>query len=54
MRAGRGAGLYKMRTIVEPFFRTMKDMRRLATRFEKRSRNFLAMIHVFAIRPSID
>ena len=32
------------------FFCTMKDMRRLATRFEKLSRNFLAMIHIFAIR----
>ena len=45
------AGLYKMRNIVERFFCTiMKDMRRLATRFEKLSRNFLAMIHIFAIR----
>ena len=43
-------GLYKMRNIVERFFRTMKDMRRLATRFEKLSCNFLAMIHIFAIR----
>jgi len=42
--------LYKMRNIVERFFCTMKDMRRLATRFEKLSRNFLAMIHIFAIR----
>jgi len=44
------AALYKMRNIVEPFFCTMKDMRRLATRSEKLSRNFLAMIHIFAIR----
>ena len=44
------AGLYKMRNIVERFFCTMKDMRRLATRFEELSRNFLAMIHIFAIR----
>ncbi len=44
------AGLYKMRNIVECFFSTMKNMRRLATRFEKLSRNFLAMIHIFAIR----
>jgi transposase len=43
-------GLYKMRNIVERFFCTMKDMRRLATRFEKLSCNFLAMIHIFAIR----
>tara|TARA_B100001971_G_scaffold203512_1_gene218463 strand:+ start:704 stop:835 length:132 start_codon:yes stop_codon:yes gene_type:complete len=39
-----------MRNIVERFFCTMKDMRRLATRFEKLSCNFLAMIHIFAIR----
>ena len=44
------AGLYKMRNIVERFFCTMKDMRRLATRFEKLSRNFLAMVHIFALR----
>ena len=44
------AGLYKMRNIVERFFCTMKDMRRIATRFEKLSQNFLAMIHIFAIR----
>lgn len=43
-------GLYKMRNIVQRFFCTMKDMRRLATRFEKLSRNFLAMVHIFAIR----
>jgi transposase len=42
--------LYKMRNIVERFFCTMKDMRRLATRYEKLSRNFLAMLHIFAIR----
>jgi transposase len=42
--------LYRMRNIVERFFCTMKDMRRLATRYEKLGRNFLAMIHIFAIR----
>ncbi len=42
--------LYRMRNIVERFFCKMKDMRRLATRFEKLSRNFLAMVHIFAIR----
>ena len=42
--------LYRMRNIVERFFCTMKDMRRLATRFEKLGRNFLAMVHIFAIR----
>jgi len=42
--------LYRMRNIVERFFCTMKDMRRLATRYEKLSCNFLAMLHIFAIR----
>jgi transposase len=42
--------LYRMRNIVERFFCKMKDMRRLATRFEKLSRNFLAMVHIFAFR----
>lgn len=44
------ANLYAMRNIVERFFCKMKDMRRLATRFEKLSQNFLAMVHIFAIR----
>ncbi len=44
------AGLYRMRNIVERFFCTMKDMRRLAMRYEKLSANFLAMVHIFAIR----
>ncbi len=47
-------GLYKLRNIVERFFCTMKDMRRNATRFEKPSRNFLAMIHIRAIRLWMD
>jgi len=42
--------LYAMRNIVERFFCTMKDMRRLAIRYEKLSQNFLAMVHLFAIR----
>ena len=42
--------LYAMRNIVERFFCKMKDMRRLATRFEKSARNFLNMIYIFAIR----
>jgi len=42
--------LYRMRNIVERFFCTMKDMRRLTTRYEKLSSNFLAMVHIFAIR----
>ena len=42
--------LYAMRNIVERFFTRMKDMRRLASRFEKRAINFLAMVHLFCIR----
>lgn len=42
--------LYAMRNLVERFFCRMKDMRRLTTRYEKLKRNFLAMVHIFAIR----
>jgi len=42
--------LYVMRNIVEHFFCKMKDMRRLATRFEKKAINFLSMVQLSAIR----
>lgn len=42
--------LYARRNIVERFFCRMKDMRRLATRFEKTAANFLSMLHIFAIK----
>ena len=42
--------LYAMRNIVERFFRKMKDMRRLATRFEKARRNFINMVYLFAAK----
>ena len=42
--------LYVMRNIVERFFCRMKDMRRLATRFEKAALNFHNMVYMFAIR----
>ena len=42
--------LYAMRNIVERFFCKMKDMRRLATRFEKTAINFQNMVYMFAIR----
>jgi len=42
--------LYAMRNLVERFFCRMKDMRRLTTRYEKLKRNFLSMVHIFAIR----
>ena len=50
----RDAGLYKLRYIIERFFRSVIDMRRLVTRFEILSRNFLATIHIFAIRLRIN
>jgi transposase len=42
--------IYAMRNIVERFFCKMKDMRRLATRFEKIARNFRSMLYIFAVR----
>lgn len=42
--------LYRLRNIVERFFCRLKDMRRLATRFDKLTRNFLAAIYLFAAR----
>ncbi|MBL4747618.1 MAG: transposase [Magnetovibrio sp.] len=35
-----------MRNIMDRFFYTMKDMRRLTTRYEKLSSNFLEMVHM--------
>lgn len=42
--------LYRLRNIVERFFCCCKDMRRIATRFDKLARNFLAALHLFAAR----
>ena len=42
--------LYAMRNIVERFFCRMKDMRRLATRFDKTALSFHNMVYMFAIR----
>ena len=42
--------LYAMRNVVERFFCRMKDMRRLAVRYEKRKDTFTAMVQLFAIR----
>ena len=42
--------LYRMRNIVERFFCRMKDMRRIATRYERTKRNFESLIHLFAAR----
>jgi transposase len=40
--------LYKERNLVERFFNKAKQFRRLATRYEKTSRNFLAMLTLVA------
>ncbi len=46
--------LYRRRNIVERFFCRLKDMRRLSQRFDKLARNFLAAVHIFAIRSWIN
>ncbi len=40
---------YKDRNLVERFWNKVKHYRRVATRYEKTARNFLAFIHVAAI-----
>jgi transposase len=42
--------LYAARNIVERFFCRMKDMRRLATRFEKTATSFRSMLYIYAAR----
>jgi transposase len=42
--------LYALRYLVERFFHGLKRFRRLATRFEKSARNYLALIHVACMR----
>lgn len=42
--------LYRKRNLIERFFCRCKDMRRLSQRFDKLARNFLAAVHLFAIR----
>jgi transposase len=41
--------LYKERNLVERFFNKLKHFRRLATRYEKTARNFLAMLNLASI-----
>lgn len=41
--------LYKERNLVERFLNRIKQFRRVATRYEKKARNFLAFIQVAAI-----
>jgi transposase len=40
--------LYKERHLVENFFQRIKRLRRIAMRFEKLARNFLAFLHLAA------
>ena len=42
--------LYRERHRVEFFFNRLKQFRRVATRYEKTTRNYLAMVHVGRIR----
>jgi transposase len=42
--------LYRLRQLVELFFHALKRFRRLATRYEKTARNYLALIHVACVR----
>jgi transposase len=39
---------YKQRNLIERMFCRLKDFRRIATRYEKHSFTFLAMIHIVA------
>jgi transposase len=40
---------YKDRNLVERFWNKMKHYRRVATRYEKTARNFLAFVHVASL-----
>lgn len=42
--------LYKQSNLIERFFNKIKHFRRIATRYEKRASNDLAMIKLAAIR----
>jgi transposase len=45
-RIGYDKDLYKERHAVECFINKIKHYRRIATRYEKTARNFLAMVHL--------
>lgn len=40
---------YKGRNVIERCFCRLKDFRRIATRYDKLARNFLAAVHIAAI-----
>jgi transposase len=42
--------LYRERNLVERFFNKLKHFRRIATRFDKLARNYLAALHLAAAR----
>jgi transposase len=41
--------LYRERNLAERFWRRVKDFRRVATRYEKTARNFLAFVHLASL-----
>lgn len=43
-------GLYRQRNLVERFFNKLKHFRRIATRFDKSARNFLAAVMLASTR----
>ncbi|WP_326491805.1 transposase [Myxococcus stipitatus] len=43
-------GAYRKRCRVEHLINRLKQNRRVATRYEKRATNYLAMVHIAAIR----
>ena len=44
------AAVYALRNMVERCFNKLKNARRLATRYDKTSDNYLAFIHIVSIR----
>jgi transposase len=40
---------YKGRNVIERCFCRLKDLRRIATRYDKLARNFLAVVHLAAL-----
>ena len=42
--------LYRQRNLIERFFNKLKHFRRIATRYDKTARNFLAAVMLAAIR----
>jgi transposase len=41
--------LYRLRNLVERTINRLKQLRRIATRYEKRADNYLAMLHIGSI-----